>query len=198
MILKSRVFAAFIAGLIITIALVLLIDRGGLIAWSALFIGLALLAKIWFKPTSRDLALSVGLASIPVLAWIGTFNYVISTWESGEVVELAIDTSEGVHTARLWVLDIGEHPLVYYDAEPVAAKSLLAGKRLQFTRASEISTRIPKATHVDALPEAEANLILEAMGTKYGDRNDAANIYYLMLGRSADRVALVATLIPEE
>jgi hypothetical protein len=197
MMLKSRRIAVFIAGLTTVVALILLVDRGGLIAWGALFIGVALLAKIWLKPSKLDPVLSVGLATIPVLAWVGTLYYVISTWESGEVVELAIDTGNGAHTARLWVLDIGAYPLVYYDAEPEVAKSLLAGKPLQFTRAGEVSTRIPKATQVDALPEDEANLILEAMGTKYGDRNSAAEIYYSMLGRSRDRVAVVANLIEE-
>jgi hypothetical protein len=197
MMLKSRRIAVFIAGLTTVVALILLVDRGGLIAWGALFIGVALLAKIWLKPSKLDPVLSVGLATIPVLAWVGTLYYVISTWESGEVVELAIDTGNGAHTARLWVLDIGAYPLVYYDAEPEVAKSLLAGKPLQFTRAGKVSTRIPKATQVDALPEDEANLILEAMGTKYGDRNSAAEIYYSMLGRSRDRVAVVANLIEE-
>lgn len=92
-----------------------------------------------------------------MFAWVGTLYYVISTYESGEVAELAIDTGNGAHTAR----------------------------------------RIPKATRVDALPEDEANLILEVMRTKYGDRMTAADVNYLMLGRSRDRVAVVANLIEE-
>ncbi|MGI9327039.1 MAG: hypothetical protein ACR2PZ_17610 [Pseudomonadales bacterium] len=194
---KSRTGAVFIAGLTVVVALILLVDRGGLIAWATLIIGVALLAKIWLKPARLDLGFSVGLAVVPVLAWFGTLYYVISTWESGEVVELAINTSSGPHTARLWVLDIEETPLVYYDAEPEAAKSLLAARPLQFTRAGEVSTRIPKARKIDALPEDEANQILEAMATKYGNRNAAADYYYGLLGRSRDRVALVAHLIEE-
>ena len=193
--LKSRKIAVFIAGLTIVVALILLVDRGGLIAWGALFSGVALLAKICLKPSKRDLVLSVGLVTVSVLAWVGTLSYVISTYESGEVVELAIDTSNGAHTARLWVMDIEAYPTVYYDAEPEVAKSLLAGTPLRFTRAGAVSTRIPQATQVDALPEDEANLILEAMGTKYGDRMTAADVNYLMLGRSRDRVAGVANLI---
>lgn len=197
MMLKSRRIAFFIAGLSTVVALILVVDRGGLIAWGALVIGVALLVKVWLKPSKLDLGLTVGLVTIPVLAWFGTFYYVISRWESGEVVELAIDTSNGAHTVRLWVLDIGAYPTVYYDAEPEVAKSLLAGKPLKFTRAGEVSTRIPKTTKVDALPEDEANLVLEAMETKYGDRNGAAVLYYALLGTPRDRVPVVVNLIEE-
>ena len=197
MMLQPRGIAVFIAGLTVVVALILVVDRGGLIAWGTLFIGISLLVKIWLMPSTLDPGLSVGMATVSVLAWVGTLQYVISTWESGEVVELAIDTSNGPHAARVWVLDVGAYPLVYYDAKPEVAKSLLAGKALQFTRAGKVSTRIPKATQVDALSEDEANLILEAMETKYGDRMRAADIYYSMLGRSRDRVAVVANLIEE-
>lgn len=195
--LNSRRIALLILVLTSVVALFLVVDRGGLIAWGALVVGVALLAKIWLRPSRLDLGLSCALVTISVLAWFGTHYYVISTWESGEVVELSIDTSNGPHTVRLWVLDIGAAPLVYYDAEPEVAKSLLAGKPLRFMRAGEVSTRIPKASQVDALPEDRANLVLEAMETKYGDRNNAAIVYYVMLGRSRDRVALVANLIEE-
>ena len=195
--LKSRKSAAFIAALTTVVALLLLVERGGLIVWGAFFMGVALLVKIWLKPSNLDLRFSVGLAALSVLAWVGTLYYVISMWESGKVVELAIDTSNGVHTARLWVLDMGADPLVYYEAEPEVAQSLLAGKPLQFTRAGEVSTRTPKATRVDELPEDEANRILEAMETKYAAQNSAAVIYYLLLGPPRDRVALVASLIEE-
>lgn len=187
--------AAAIAGIMILVALVLVVDRSGVIAWSALLMGVALLAKVWFRPAKSDAGLAAVVALVPALAWAGTLYYVISTWESGEVVEVVIDTDRGVQTARLWVLDIGTDPTVYYDAGPEAAAALLAGKPVQFTRAGQVSTRIPKATPVDALPEAQANQILEAMQVKYGDRNGAADWYYVMLGRSGDRVALVAELV---
>lgn len=193
--IQPRIVAVFIAGLTMVVALTLLVDRGGIIAWSAFSGGIVLLAKTGLRPSRTDLGLSVGLAAVAVLAWVGTLYYVISTWESGEVVELIIDTSDGVHTARVWVLDIGVYPVVYYDAAPEVAQSLLAGKPLQLLRAGEVSNRIPKATRVDTLPEDEANLILEAMVTKYGDRVSAADVYYSMLGRSRDRVAVVADLI---
>ena len=110
------------------------------------------------------------------------------------MVELAIETDDGTLTTRVWVLDLGTTPVIYYDAPPEAAESLLAGTPLRFTRAEKISTRIPSATPVDALPATEADLIFAAMATKYGDRLRAADLYYLMLGRPRDRVAVVARL----
>jgi len=193
--LKSQITGLGIAALTTAAALALVVDRGGLIAWCTLFTGLGLLAKIWLKPSRLDPGLSIGLTAVSVLTWVGTFYYVISTWETGEVVELVIDTGNGAHTARVWVLDFGTDPLIYYDADPEVALSLLAGKPLQFTRAGKVSTRIPDATQVDELPEADASRIFESMATKYGDRVDAADVYYLMLGHSRDRVAVVAKLI---
>lgn len=192
---STRLPAALVAGTVTVLALLLLIDRGGLIAGSA-FIGAgAMLAKLWFKPSANDLWFGAALATILVAAWAGTHYYVISKWESGEVVELTIDTSTGAHTARLWVMDVGRDPVVYYDAEPEVANSLLAGRPVRFTRAGEASIRIPKAKRVDALPADEANLILEAMTSKYAKLNSAAVIYYAVLGRSRGRVALVARLV---
>lgn len=193
---RQKVAASTVV-LVMAAALVLAVDRGGLIAWGTLVVAAGLLVKIWRQHTSLDLMLSVGLAVVPVLLWVATLNYVISTWESGEVVELAIPIEDGTHTVRLWVLDIGPHPLVYYDAEPKVAISLLAGKPLQFTRAGEVSTRIPKARRVETLTEDETNLILEAMATKYGDRNSAADLYYIMLGRAQDRISLIAEFIEQ-
>ena len=95
---------------------------------------------------------------------------------------------------RLWVLDIEAEPIVYYDADPEVAESLLTGKPVQFARAGEVSTRVPKATRVDALPQDEANEILEAMEAKYGALNGAATMYFAMLGRSRDRVAVIVNL----
>ena len=187
--------AFLITGFAIVAAIALLLVRGGLIAWGTFFLGVALLTKIRLKPSAIDLVLSLGLIVIPALAWIGTFYWVIGTWESGEVVELSIETDSGDQTVRVWVLDSGSHPLVYYDAPAAAARSLLSGRPLQYTRAGEVSLRTPEATPADALPEEEAAVIFETMVSKYGDRVGAADIYYLMLGRPRDRVALVIRLI---
>ena len=190
----SKTATALIAGTTTIVALWLVMNRGGVIAWSALLLGSVLLTKIWLKPTRADLGLSAGLAALAVVIWIATFNYVINTWESGEVVELVMETNTGTHTTRVWVLEFDSDPVIYYDAPPAAATALLAGTPLQFTRGAEVSTRIPQTTEADALSEEEAKRIFEAMAAKYGEKVDAADIYYLMLGRSRDRVAVVASL----
>ena len=176
------------------VAGVLVYDRSGVIAWLIVVLGALLLAKIWLKPSARDLGLAIGLSALFAISWFGVQQYVISTWESGEVVELEVDTERGKHSVRLWVMDIGAAPTVYYDAEPSAARSLLAGKPVRLTRAGESSLRTPIARQVETLTEQETNDVLEAMESKYGERNGAADVYYLMLGRSRDRVALVVEL----
>lgn len=197
MTLKPQTIPRFIAGLMTLVALALVVDRGGVIAWGTFVLAGALLAKIWLKPSKSDTKWSVGVAIIPTLAWIGTFYYVITTYESGEVVELAIDLGADTHTARAWVLEIGTDPVVYYEADPEVAESLLAGKPLQFTRAGKKDVRIPNAKLVDSLPEGEANRVLEVMRDKYGNRMTAADIYYVMLGSPRDRVALLVTLLEQ-
>lgn len=192
--LRLRSIAFLTAGLTAVIGLVWLTDRGGLIAWVTFLISVALLAKIWLRPSRIDLGMSIGLVTVSALTWLGVWYYVISTWETGEVVELVIQSGEDTRTARVWVLDIGGDPVIYYDAEPEVALSLLAGNPVKLRRSGEISRRIPRATEVDALPEEESSLLFEAMLAKYGERVGAADIYYLMLGRSRDRVAVVATL----
>jgi len=74
----------------------------------------------------------------------------------------------------------------------------LAGEPLRLTRAEDVSIRIPIATRVEALDQEQTKRIFEAMGAKYGDRMGAADVYYLMLGRSRDRIAVVASLIEEQ
>ena len=86
---------------------------------------------------------------------------------------------------------------MYFDTEPNVAESLLAAKPLQFTHKGTKSARTPKATTVDDLSESEKNVIFEAMGTKYGDRMTAVDIYYVLLGRPRGRIALIANLAPQ-
>ena len=191
---SSRI-AVFITGLTVIGTLLLILERGGLIAWVGFVVGIGLLAKIWFKPSNRDVTLGVVLLAVTGLVWIATHQYVISTWESGEVVELNFETSKGPHTARLWVMDIGDDEVVYFDAPPEAAESLLAGKPVQFERAGNVSTRTPSATPVDQLSEAEGEAVLGAMEAKYGDRNNAAIVYYALLGSPRDRIPLVARML---
>lgn len=172
----------------------LLIERGGLIAALALVLGLLLAWKIWQRPGTRDLVFALSLIVLTAAGWFGTFYYVIATWESGEVIELAMDTNEGSHTARLWVMDIEGVPTVYYDAPPAAAAALLEGKPVQFTRAGVTTTLRPQATAIEALSEKDGQKVLQAMATKYPDQSHAADLYYVLIGSPWDRVSLVARL----
>ena len=172
----------------------LTIERGGVIAWLMAIGSIGLLWKVWRRPGPRDFTWGVALVLIPGLLWFGTYKYVISTWESGEVVELAINTDQGVHHARLWVMNINDTPVVYYDAPPQVAAALLAGDAVEFTRAGQTSKRIPLATPVDELADTEANQILNAMQDKYASQNHAATLWYALLGRPADRQAMVVHL----
>lgn len=192
--MNSQILSVLIASVVLVVGFGLLLSRGGLIAWCAVLIGLALLAKALLKPSDVDPGLAIGSATLLTLVWAGALFYVISTYESGEVVELAVDTEEGFHNARLWVLDVGVFPVVYFDAEPGVARSLLAGKPLQFTRAGQISTRIPEATEADELSKEQADDVYQAMSNKYGSRMRAADVYYAVLGRPRDRVALIVRL----
>ena len=185
----------WIVALFVGLAIAGVVLRGGLIAWVAATLSALLLLKTWRRPAKIDTALAVGLVSVSVLAWVGTWFYVVSVWESGEVVELAIDTPDGVHTARLWVMDVGPNPVVFYDAEPRVARALLSGRPLGFTRAGKQSSRIPHASEAETLSEARSQEVLGAMAEQYGQRNSAATVYYLLLGRLRHRVALVVELL---
>ncbi len=174
--------------------LLLVIERGGVLAWAALACGL-LMFTLSLVPSARvrpTIALTV--AMLWVLAWAGTRYYVISTWESGEVVELTIATDLGAHTARTWVLDLDGAAVIYYDAEPEVVRALQSGRPLEFGRQGVVREQIPRTTLVDRMPAGEIARIFELMTAKYGDRNRATGVYYTMLGRSRDRVAVVISL----
>lgn len=176
-------------------ATLVVVERGGAIAWTTLVVAGLLLAKFWRRPAQRDLLLALALSVVAVGGWLGTRQYVINTWESGEVVELAIDLGDRVHKARLWVLDVESDPIVYYDAAPEVAQALLAGEPLGFTRAGAVSRRIPNATRVSDVPESTAAELLNAMNEKYGERNSAATLYYVLLGRPRDRIDVIVRLV---
>ena len=84
--LNARIFTYGIAGLMAMVGIALVIERGGLIAWFGLLCGALLLFKAWRKPGKHDLTFTVGVLLSCTVAWVVTHNYVISTWESGEVI----------------------------------------------------------------------------------------------------------------
>lgn len=187
-----------LTALLTLVACYLVATRGGLIAWALLISAVLLLLKAWRRPAAADLIWSLTIAGTGALLWAVTFYYVITTWESGEVVELVISTSDGPHTARVWTMEIEGATFVYYDAPRAAADALLAGTPVQFTENGKVSTRIPDSTEADLLSAAQANQIMAAMTSKYGDRVAAADVFYLLLGRSTDRVAVLTKLIEQD
>lgn len=190
---KQRIALA-LASTAILVGLMLVISRGGLIAWLTLLLGAALVTKIWLKPSHRDVPLSIGLGLAATVLWFGTLYYVIATYESGEVVELAIPTEAGIHHARLWTFEFDGTETLYYDAPPAAASSLLASTPISLTREKEeAEQRIPIAKLADELSGDDAAAVLTAMEAKYGDRMAASTLYYVLLGRPRDRLAVIVS-----
>lgn len=194
--LKNNRGALAAALLMALVGLYFVVERGGAVAWGALLVGVGCGLKSWFKPGARDLLLVGGWALVSVLTSFAAYAYVIGTWESGEVIEMTVDSPSGPHTARVWVMDIASMPTVYYEAPPQVAKALLTGAPVKFVRAGQSSMRTPRATRADELAEEDANRVLGAMDTKYGELNSAAVVYYLLLGSPRDRVSLVVNLEP--
>ncbi|MEM7097355.1 MAG: hypothetical protein AAF541_03780 [Pseudomonadota bacterium] len=184
-----------VTALIIAVSAYFVFDRGGMIAWSTLLFGIALLVKMKLKPSASDLLLSLALATLPPIIAATTFSYVISTYESGEVVELTIPTQDTPHIARVWIFELDGGDWIYYDAPPAAAISLISGNPIQVERNKGQVTRTPQVRTADTLSEEEAARVFQAMADKYGDRMTAADIYYVVLGNPRDRVALIANLI---
>lgn len=180
--------------LLTLVAIRLFVDRLSVIPGFAVLCGIVLLIKIGFYSSHRNLLWSIGLAGIFVLAWFGTFTYVIATYESGEVVELEIATDAGSQLVRTWVMDVDAENVVYYDAPPELAESLLAGHPVQFTRRGVVSTRTPIAVPVEDLPGVEVDRLLGAMAKKYPHQMIAADVYYVLLGKPRDRIGLVIRL----
>lgn len=175
------------------VGLYLVVERGGILAWSGVIISVFLLTKLFARPTPIDLTLVLGSLLVWALAWAGTKTYVISTWESGEVVEMTIPTTTGLHTARTWVLDLDDTAVIYYDAEPEIVAALSSGTPVKLTRNGEARSLEPKATPVDDVPPEQMTRIFDLMNEKYGEQNRATEIYYSMLGRSRDRIAVIVS-----
>ncbi|MCP5181931.1 MAG: hypothetical protein H6994_18705 [Pseudomonadales bacterium] len=192
--LNNPTVARWMSGVVLLAALFFIATRGGLIAWVTGVAALVLLAQQRWRPSRWDLGRSIALGGLATMAWVGAWYYVITTYESGEVVELAVDTEDGTRAVRLWVMALPDAPAVYIDAEPGIAESLLAGKPVRLTRAGVTSTRVPRTKRVDGMSDGEADVVYQAMANKYGQRMTASDLYYILLGRPHDRVALLVSL----
>jgi len=173
----------------------LVVDRGGLLAWIGVVLGALVLLKVLLRPSPRDAMWSVAILGIWIASWVIAWSYVRSTWESGEVVQIEI---AGGHTARVWVLDTSEGPVMYYDAPPDVADRLLAGTSLSMTRDGHVRNECASASRVEELPDARVQDLIERMAEKYEGRNTATEVFYSVLGGKRDRVGLVIELTPCE
>lgn len=195
---RQRQFALVSVGVLIVfivLAFSLVLYRGGVIAWLALVWGVLLLIKVLWWPGRSDVPNAAALVFMFGASWIGTWYFVIQTYESAEVVELSFKTANRSRTARLWVMDVDAETYVYFDADPEAAAALMSGTQVQFSRGPKVSRRIPQAVAEDDVNQAQADLILGAMEAKYAERMLAVDLYYGLLGRPRNRVGLLIRLI---
>ncbi|MDJ0788424.1 MAG: hypothetical protein QNK05_16580 [Myxococcota bacterium] len=190
--LQRRIALGAIACLLVASAF-LVVDRGGLLAWLGAVLAAGLLLKILRRPSARDALLSAGALGVWAISWGATWGYVVSTWESGEVVQLDV---AGEHTARVWVLDLSGGPIMYYDAPPEVASPLLAGEAVSMTRDGRVRDACAVAARAEDLPEDRLQDLIGRMEEKYGSRNLATTVYYSVLGVKRDRVGLVIELAP--
>ncbi|NNL85150.1 MAG: hypothetical protein HKP27_05830 [Myxococcales bacterium] len=189
----DRLLAVGVVACMLAAAAFLVVDRGGLLAWIGVVVGALLLLKILRRPSPRDTMLSVAILGTWTIAWGATWNYVVSTWESGEVVQLEV---AGEHTARVWVLDMSDGPNMYYDAPPDVANRLLAGAPLSITRNGQVRHGCATTSRVQELPEEQIQDLIDRMEEKYKGRNRATDVFYSVLGVRRDRVGLLIKLTP--
>jgi len=193
--MSQKSIAMVIAGLIAVLGILLVVERGGGFGWSGGVIGIALLVKVYARPSRFDLKISISIAAILSVICAGTLYLVRSTWESGEVVELRVDLPTGVHIARVWVLNIDESIVVYYDAEPDIVATLISDPQISVIREGElIGFSNVQVRPTEIVPVAEVNQIFQMWEEKYGRRTQASVVYSLMFGRSRDKEAMILTL----
>ncbi len=149
--------------------------------------------KAAFRPAPRDAVWAVAALVLFGVAWGTVWFYVVSTWESGEVVQLTLADN---HVARVWVLDTEAGPAMYYDAPPRVAELLLASAPVTMTRNDGDVQGCARASRVEALPEARVQQLLGRMQTKYAHRNTATAVYYALLGVRRNRLGLVIEIGP--
>ena len=194
---NKKYLSISIAGLLLTLGTVLLLERGGLFAWAGIILGIVLLIKILALPSVGDVKISVLTAAAFVAAWVATYVAIIVIWESGEIAELHVENLEGVSTIRVWVLDLDSDTIIFYDAEPEDAAILRGDPKISVTRDNtEIEySQIDVISSEDA-PIDSLNKVYEGWNEKYGNRTLATPVYSLMFGRSRTKESFIITLTP--
>ena len=183
-----RSIAIWVALGMFAAAVFLVVDRGGILAWVGVVAGALLFLKVLRWPSPRDAVTSVSVLGIWVMLWAGTWWYVRAAWESGEVLQMRIADKQ---TVRVWVLDMSDGPVVYYDAPPEAADLLLGGAPLSWTRAGHTKQGCAAVERASDLSEEQALAVVELMEEKYKGANMATNVFYLALGGKRDREGLL-------
>tara|TARA_A100001037_G_scaffold40520_1_gene31588 strand:+ start:229 stop:825 length:597 start_codon:yes stop_codon:yes gene_type:complete len=194
---NKKYLSISIAGLLLTLGTVLLLERGGLFAWAGIILGIVLLIKILALPSVADVKISVLTTATFVAAWAATYLIIILIWESGEIAELHVENSEDVSTTRVWVLDLGGDTIIFYDAEPKDAAILRGDPKISVTRENtEIKySQIHVISSEDARTDS-LNRVYEGWRQKYGNRTLATPVYSLMYGRSRTKESFIITLTP--
>ena len=194
---NKKYLSISIAGLLLTLGTVLLLERGGLFAWAGIILGIVLLIKILALPSVADVKISVLTTATFVATWAATYLIIILIWESGEIAELHVENLEGVSTIRVWVLDLGGDTIIFYDAEPEDAAILRGDPKISVTRENtEIKySQIHVISSEDARTDS-LNRVYEGWRQKYGNRTLATPVYSLMYGRSRTKESFIITLTP--
>ena len=194
---NKKYLSLSIAGLLLTLGTVLLLERGGLFAWAGIILGIVLLIKILALPSVADVKISVLTTATFVATWAATYLIIILIWESGEIAELHVENSEDASTTRVWVLDLGGDTIIFYDAEPEDAAILRGDPKISVTRENkEIKySQIHVISSEDA-PTDSLNRVYEGWSEKYGNRTLATPVYSLMYGRSRTKESFIITLTP--
>ena len=164
--------------------------RGGVLAWWGVIAALLMLAKHVARPARRDVVVALCVSALWTASWPAAWGYVRATWESGEVVDLDVRTDEETHTARVWVLDVDDAWLIYYEAPSRIARALLAGAPMTVERGDRRMAGCADAARVSDMPDHERTALLAVMEAKYEAQNHATTIFYALLGSRKDRVGL--------
>ena len=165
--------------------------RGGILAWLGLVAALLLVAKHLRRPSHTDVFIALGFTVLWAASWAAAWGFVLSTWESGEVVDIGVQVSDEIHTARVWILDVDGEPIMYYDAPPKVGHALLADAPMTIKRGDVMLTGCADSISVADLSGEELAAVLGVMEEKYQERTRATDVFYSVIGVERDRIGLV-------
>lgn len=177
-------------------ALFLIWFRGGLLSWAGLGISIAVLVKLTIKPNSSDIKLCLGGLVTWGAGWGFAAYLVFSGWESGEVIELLIETEEGSSIARTWIVDSDETPVMIYVTNMATIKALQSQEPVLLTRDGKQTQRRPYLTLAEEADADYLNNIYSLIEDKYGSSNNSTTIYFQWMGSPRNREIAIIELRP--